>query len=173
MVFLQAAKNLFLVFLILMTMSGIASADGDKKAETQTALSDLKTTLESLDVSHVQIFFGFDGDLPVITPSIFEQTADYKITYKFMTTPYQNSLLAAVQSSTVESIAEFPKNIRWGIAFYNWKNERSAVVYFAPDGKTGAINNLPVRFVAPDPLWFSRKPPLYEWLTSNFSDVFK
>lgn len=167
-----------LVLLLLLPASGWAQQTEDSTESLdspQEALARISAKLADGSVAIVKIL-NIPADYHAggsVTPRYFDKVADYQLRINLSLNKYAPQLAGLVSATRVSSHTGYPK-IRWGIIFYNWKDERLGAIYFDGNGLNGVVNNSPVQFTrASRSLGLFKEPSVYDWLVSNFSCAFQ
>lgn len=131
----------------------------------QSRIDELISSLRSSGVERVEIL-----QIPPrvltrtrVTPEMLERSFHYKlIIHDIRGGAYSPDLLAAVESTSVQPAAEMG-DLRWGVLFFDAREQRIASLYFDASGHRGAVDSQAVSF----------KGDLIKWLDANFSKAFK
>lgn len=153
----------------------LSEAIQNDSSQAQIELRKLIDNVPDEKIARVAIFYNhIDADSSIlVTPEYLELTAFYKLQIKLRGTIYSQSFARALAATRIQS-TNAPVSLKWGVVLYNWKDQRLGAIYFDQTGEKGIVNNLPVAFMQDSGFFGLKKHPrLFEWLTSNFSDVFK
>jgi hypothetical protein len=104
-----------------------------------------------------------------VTPDMLEKSHSYKLNMASSGVYfYLPSFIKALDKTSIKKTeTEYGFDLRWGILFFDAKNERIASIYMDRFMVNGYINLSPVNFSS------NQNEGLVWWLKENFSGVFK
>jgi hypothetical protein len=154
-------------FVLLSTLINVyANADQtEPKSGVQSQVDGLVAKLARGEIGRIEIL-----QIPPYictdirtTPERLEMIFHYKLIIRDIGfTVYRDKLLKAMKSVTVQPESEIG-DVRWGVIFYDQKDNRVGAIYMDQWGKAGAVGDMPVSF----------KGNLFKWLDRSFSCCFR
>jgi len=141
------------------------TAYADPSGELQARIGSIQNAMRNRKVARVEILSvppRIETDI-AITSAALEKQPEYRLIIRDISVLALREKLSKALDTVIVTPSSELGDYRWGVVFYDDQGKRIMGIFFAPDGRHGAIDSATALVDG----------QLYRWLTRTYADCFQ